>query len=251
MSTALAFLTRIRLGGEGTHLSAAYGWFPLVGAVVGGVGGLVFWTAGLAGLPASVGALLAVGAMVLLTGGLHEDGLADTADGLGAGPDRERALRIMKDSHIGSYGVLALILVTGLRFASLSAIGDGPAGGWAAALGLILAASLSRGALPFLARWLEPARPGGLGAQAGRPAPTALVLAAGLSGLMLAMVLSVGAYGIGTLVIILVAMLVGGLSLGWLFRRRLGGYTGDTLGAAQQLLESLLLLCLAGIAGMP
>ena len=97
----------------------AYGWFPAVGALVGAVGGLVLWGAGGA-VPPLAAALLAVAAQVLLTGGLHEDGLADVADGFGGGRDRERRLAIMRDSRIGTYGALALVLGVGLRVALLA-----------------------------------------------------------------------------------------------------------------------------------
>ena len=113
LGTGLAFLTRLpvrcALGGEGSLARAAWA-FPIVGALVGAFGALAFWGAALVGLHPFVAGVLAVAATLLVTGALHEDGLADTADGFGAGGSRERKLEIMRDSRIGTYGVVALVL---------------------------------------------------------------------------------------------------------------------------------------------
>src|SRR5581483_1985388 len=113
--TASLFLTRLPLArllrapppASAEALTHALRAFPLVGAAIGLIAALVYWVAALFGLAPLPGALLAVGATVLLTGGLHEDGLADCADGFGGGRDRDSKLAIMRDSRIGSYGVLA------------------------------------------------------------------------------------------------------------------------------------------------
>ena len=104
-------------------LAAAVRAFPLVGLLVGSAGALVYAVADLLGLSSSIAALLAIGAMVILTGGLHEDGLADSADGLGA-TTREKALAIMRDSHIGTFGVMALLFVLSLRVVAVSYAGS-------------------------------------------------------------------------------------------------------------------------------
>ena len=135
-SLATAVLTRIPIGFP-EHLLplpegavAASSWaFPLVGAGVGAIAAITFFVAGLLGLGDAPAALLAVLAGILVTGGLHEDGIADTADGFGGGSDRAAKLAIMRDSRQGSHGILALIFSIGLRAAALATIGDpyGPA----------------------------------------------------------------------------------------------------------------------------
>src|SRR5204863_1906899 len=115
----------------------------------------------------------AVTAGIALTGALHEDGLADTADGFGGGRDRDDKLRIMRDSRQGSFGVVALVLSIALRAAALGTIGE-PIH---VTLALIAAHAASRGVLPVLMHVLTPARPDGLGASAGRPSRTAANLA--------------------------------------------------------------------------
>src|SRR5579864_8398194 len=140
---------------------AATGWaFPLVGAGIGALGAVAFVVAEALGLADPLAALLAVLAVVAITGAFHEDGLADTVDGFGGGRTREAKLAIMRDSRHGTFGILALVLGVLLRAAALGAIGDPIHAG----LALIAAHSVSRGALPPLMRLLPPARPDGLGA---------------------------------------------------------------------------------------
>src|SRR5690606_31782388 len=141
------------------HLAQAAWAFPLAGLVVGLAGAAVLALGGLAGLPAMLAALLAVGATILATGGLHEDGLADLADGTG-GATREKRLEIMRDSRIGSYGVLALILAVGLRAAAIAALFGQP---WLAAAGMVGLAAASRAGMAAGLRLMPPARAGGLG----------------------------------------------------------------------------------------
>ncbi len=120
---ALLFYTRIRVPKSvvcnDTTLSAAYRYLPLVGLIVGGISALVFMFADHL-LPLEVSVVCAMITMLLLTGTLHEDGLADFADGFGAGRDKESRLRIMKDSHIGTYGVLALVVALLMKYSLLS-----------------------------------------------------------------------------------------------------------------------------------
>lgn len=237
--TALAFLTRLRLPVPEMDLGRAYGFFPLVGGLIGGMGGVVLLGAGMIGLPPLVAVLLGLGAMVLLTGALHEDGLADTADGLGAGADRQRALEIMKDSRIGSFGVLALMLTLGLKAAALLALA--PVQG---AVALIMAGALSRAVPPFLAALLPAARPGGLGHGAGTPRRGALLVVIGSVLAILAGIAWAGGVAYPTVAVLVAGVMVTGYGLGRLFLARLGGFTGDTLGAAQQVTELVVLLVL-------
>jgi adenosylcobinamide-GDP ribazoletransferase len=243
---ALMFLTRLPLPRWSSHRETAEGatvvtlagasWaFPLVGAVVGLIGGLIYFVALGLGLPMLAAALLAVAATAITTGGLHEDGLADTADGLG-GRTRDAKLTIMRDSRTGVYGALALIFSVGLRVAALRQIADG----WEALGALIAAHALARGFLPAIMRGLEPVRSDGLGADAGRPEQPVVLAAAGI-----AIVVALLAAGIRAGVAAGIAAAAAVLVLAWLARRQLGGYTGDVLGAIEQGSEIAALLAIA------
>lgn len=165
---AFAFLTRLPLPPVGPLpagvLASTMGLFPLVGAAVGAIGTIVFALAAVA-LPNALAALLAIAATILVTGALHEDGLADVADGFGGGTDRDAKLAIMKDSRIGSFGLLAVTLGLLLRVAALTTL----ASSGRVAGGLIAAHALSRAAIPVVMQGLAPARQTGLGASAGQP----------------------------------------------------------------------------------
>ena len=130
---------------------------PVAGLLVGLAGALVYKVASRFGLAPNLAALLALAATTIITGALHEDGLADTADGLGGGRTRERKLEIMRDSRIGTYGVCALILSFGLRWSALAAI----ANPWAVALALCAAHTAARAGLPAFMSQVAPARPDG------------------------------------------------------------------------------------------
>jgi len=173
---------------------------------------------GLLPLPA---ALLALAVSVLLTGAMHEDGLADVADGLGGGATREQKLEIMRDSRIGAYGVVALVLTLGLRAAFLSEL---PVEGLIAHLAGL--GALSRSFLPALMLTLPPARAEGLGQSAGANArPAQVLMGLGLAGVI----------GIATLADFLhvaAIMAAAAAGIGLLARRQIGGFTGDVLGTA-------------------
>jgi adenosylcobinamide-GDP ribazoletransferase len=236
---ATALLTRLPVGmtvpADGAV--AASGWaFPLVGAGIGALCGLVFVVAEMLGCGNAVAALLAVAAGIALTGAFHEDGLADTADGFGGGNSRDDKLRVMRDSRHGSYGVVALVLSIGLRAAALGTIGEPVHAG----LALIAAHAASRGALPPLMRVLAPARPDGLGAAAGRPSLTVAIVAAALGG---GIALAVLGPRTGALAL---ALSGGALALAALLaQRQIGGYTGDVLGFFQQIGEIVMLIVAA------
>lgn len=234
---AFAFLTRLpfRSGArpEAGALAQAAWAFPIAGILVGVIGGIAFEIGDRLGLPINAMALLAVGVTVLVTGGLHEDGLADTMDGLGGAADRETALAIMRDSRTGAFGVLALVFSVGLRVAALAALPDTRV----AVSALVAAHAVSRGLLPTVMLWFDPARGDGLGADAGRPSPPGATAAA-LIGLLVALV----ALGMGRGILAMVLAVVVMMALAALARRRIGGYTGDVLGAAQQSGEIVMLL---------
>jgi len=235
---AFAFLTRLpfRAGAapEPGALARAAWAFPLAGILVGVAGGIVFSLADRLGLPVNAMALLAVAATVLITGGLHEDGLADTADGLGGGAGRDEALAIMRDSRSGAFGVLALVLSVGLRVACLAALGGDAQNGVSA---LVAAHAVSRGLLPALMLWLPPARSEGLAADAGQPTPPVATLAA-----FIALVVAMIALGFGRGITAMIFAAVAVAALAILARRRIGGTTGDILGAAQQVGEIVVLM---------
>ncbi|MGQ0662488.1 MAG: adenosylcobinamide-GDP ribazoletransferase [Pseudomonadota bacterium] len=233
---ATLFLTRlpVRLGAieAGQPLGAAVRAFPLIGAGVGLIGGAAYALADVAGLSSRVAALLAIVAMITITGALHEDGLADAADALG-GADRDQRLAIMRESRIGVYGALALIFAVLLRAEALSHAG------WAgeATLLLVAAAALSRAVLPAVMFWTEPARRDGLAFAAGRP-DRRRVVDAGMIGAALA-ILCLGPVA-GAVAAATCGLVACGLArLAW---RRFGGHTGDTLGAIQQAGEIAVLL---------
>jgi len=239
---ALAFLTRlpVRPGRpwQAAELAASVTMFPLVGLLVGMLGAFAYAAATALGLPPLLAALLAIAALVASTGALHEDGLADFADGLG-GASRARRLEIMRDPRLGSFGVIALVLALLARAGALAAL-VAPAEAGAA---LVAAAALSRALLPAAMLTLPPARTEGLAAQAGRP-HLARVAAAVTIALLIALLL------LPPLVatIASAAAALAGAAVAWLAVRRLGGITGDVLGGVQQLAEIGFLLSVVAMA---
>jgi adenosylcobinamide-GDP ribazoletransferase len=254
LATAFSLLTRLPAPGlagfEEDWLARSVPYFPVVGLVVGGAaaaawrGAALLWPGGFVG---AVAALAAITAGAWLTGGLHEDGWADLFDGLaaGRGGDRERMLKAMKDSAIGATGALALALLLLAKLEALATIA-GISGRPAAEVprALLAAHILSRWSnLPLLWR-LPYVRPeGGMGrAFAGRVAGGRVA-----AGSALALLLAVAVFA-GSPRPLLAATLtatVATVAAGLFFRRRLGGITGDCLGAAQQLVELAVLLALA------
>ena len=238
--TALGFLTRLPVGQRhgGMPLAEAAGCFPLAGAAVGAIGALAFWLAGSLGLPPTIAAVVAVGATLLATGALHEDGLADVADGFGGGFGRERKLEIMRDSRLGSYGALALMASFGLRTLALTSL---------ASLDLVAAAlvaghAAARAPLPAVMAWSRPARAEGLGAAAGRPSEKQVWLGLGLGAGIALLALGPG--------VALPALLIAWAAAAFLTavaRRQIGGYTGDVLGAVEQVAETAFLLTLVSL----
>ena len=237
--TAAIFFTRVPIPHDGALMLAdlrrAWRVVPAIGALIGLGGGIVFALASWLGLPPVAAALLAVLATVALTGALHEDGLADTADGSG-GSDPERRIEIMRDSRIGAYGALALIFSVGLRVAALAAI----ARPGAAVLALIASHAVSRACMPAVMDRMQPATEEGLGAGAGTPDRTALAIAAG-SALVLALI----ALGLAAGVWALLAAAAASFATAALAQRLFRGYTGDVLGAVQQAAEIAVLLAAA------
>ncbi len=232
---ALTFLTRLPVGGPHRGLSACAWAFPIAGLAVGLFGGAVFWLSGWAGLSPWIAAFLTLAATALITGALHEDGLADAADGLGAGGAIERKLEIMRDSRIGGYGALALILATGLKASALASFAPGLAG--AAAIAAIHI--LSRAVLPAAMAVLRPASASGVAASVGRPGPGAACVAAVL-GAGAVLVLLGPCAGIAAIL----GAAVAGSVVCLFLARALGGYNGDAIGLLEQLCEIAIMLAL-------
>ncbi len=231
---AVGFMTRLPLPSWVGHgawgLDRAARYFPLAGLLVGAAGALVLAGAR-TGLPPLAASGLALATMAALTGALHEDGLADTLDGLGGGWTRDDALRIMKDSRIGAYGAAGLVLLLGIKAAVLAEL---------PASALLASGSASRLAPVCVMALLPYAR---VGDAAARAAP----VAAGPGGLAVAALFGLAPLtllGWRVLPALLAATLLTGLMAAW-FRRRLGGWTGDTLGAVQQTTELAILLAAA------
>ena len=233
---AVQFLTRLPLPWTLNPRGAKASWaWPLAGAVVGALAAVGASLALGAGLPPNVAAALALSVQAGATGGLHEDGLSDSADGLWGGHTPERRLEIMKDSRIGSYGALALVLGVLIRWSALSALfAAGSVWGPLLALG-----ALSRWPLLAMLWALPPAREGGLSRLIGRPGTATLALGGAMA--LLLGLLAAGAQAVPAALAVLAVTVLWSL----LVRGRLGGQTGDTCGAAQQLAEIAALLTLA------
>jgi adenosylcobinamide-GDP ribazoletransferase len=238
---SLKFLTRLPWsagpngGPELLPLAPATRFFPVIGMIVGAVGALIYLAADWLHLPGTASALLALAAIAIVTGGLHEDGLADTADGVGGGPNRLARLEFMADSRIGAYGVLALIFSIFLKVAGLAALA-----GADAALTLFAAAAASRGVIPLFMRAMPLAKEDGLSAAAGRPefnpVAVSVLIAAAILWLSFGFWISAGA---------IVALMIVTGAMAWWVLRMLGGQTGDVLGAVQQISEVVIILAVA------
>jgi adenosylcobinamide-GDP ribazoletransferase len=217
---------------EGALAKSAWA-FPIAGLLVGFIGAATYAFAHRMGLPPWPAAALSVVATLLMSGCLHEDGLADTVDGFGGGKTREQKLDIMRDSHIGAYGVCALILTLLLRISALASIAT------TVPVGLALLASHGggRAAMMALMFLLPPARADGLSFAAGRPSGDSIAAAAMLGFLILAICLG-PLRGIAALVLLLVVIAL----MTWLSSEQIEGQTGDVLGAVEQVSEILILL---------
>lgn len=234
---ACVLLTRLpvpRLPDHAFDNAARAVWaYPLVGLVLGGGVCALSWAATLTGLPPQIVAGLVLGALVMLTGAMHEDGLADTADGLWGGHDRTRRLEIMKDSRIGAYGVLALIIAMGLRWLGLAEV---------ELAGLVCALVISRALMTPLMLALPHARDTGLAHSVGRPGMTPVAVAVAIAALSaLALTGSAGLVALG------VAAAVA-LGIGAIAQAKIGGHTGDILGATQVTTEIAVLLTLTALS---
>ncbi len=236
---ALGFLTRLPVPGAGALAPGALGraaiWFPLVGVLVGAALGGTRLLAELVVSPQAA-TVLAIAVAVALTGGLHEDGLGDTADGLGAHTTRERRLEIMRDSRLGTFGVLAVVLAVLLGWALLSDL---------EAIDCLKAAiaahALARWTMLAAAAAFPPARPDGAGSLL-RVGPLPLAIAT-----VLAVGAALAAADPGPGLAALGAASLAAAALGGWATRAVGGVTGDVLGAIGKAAELAALLALAAL----
>lgn len=227
----MGFLTLSRIpvgaisGAVPSMAASAWSW-PLVGVVVGGIAGVIYWAALWLAVPQVLAAALAILAMILVTGGLHEDGLADLADGFGGGRTRDRVLEIMRDSRIGSYGAIAIGFSLLTRVLALGSL-DCRLGFWA----LVGLGAASRAGLPAVLRALPSARDDGLGRAASGVSPPAAFVALTLGFLAL--------LPLGPDLAVVTSLAIAGVVaiVGVWARARIGGQTGDVLGAMCQLGE--------------
>ena len=237
------FLTRLPFQSKGDlqiqDLARVSPWFPMIGLLIGAISGAVLMIAAELNLPPLSCAFLAITAGALVTGALHEDGLADVGDGFGGGYTKEEKLRIMRDSHIGTYGVLAIILSVGLRASILA----GLLGLGTAAVTLVGAAVLSRSFLPGMMYLMPCSRTDGLAAGAGSPTFRAAIIAFCL-GSLIAWPFLAGCVAIVALICALISVLI----IASIAHRQIGGYTGDVLGATQQATEIVILMTAGAFA---
>jgi adenosylcobinamide-GDP ribazoletransferase len=237
----ISLCTRLPVGpsapvGEGEVARASW-TFPIAGLVVGLVGALVYWLAVRVNAAPQPAAALALAATMLLAGAMHEDGLADTADGLG-GKTREQKLEIMRDSRIGTFGACALVISLMLRWSTVADIAEPHF----VAVALIAAHVAARAVLPAFMRLVPTARSDGLSNDAGRP-PLPGVVAA----LILGVICLLFTLGVTGTVVALLMLALAGLLLARLATRQFGGQTGDVLGAMEQLAETAILLVAASL----
>ncbi|MEP2137953.1 MAG: adenosylcobinamide-GDP ribazoletransferase [Erythrobacter sp.] len=226
---AVMLLTRLPAGrlGEPAPSFAQAAWaYPVVGALVGALSGLVFCAMAALGVPSFAAAFLALGSAALITGAMHEDGLADVADGFGGGRDAAHKLEIMRDSRVGTYGVVAVVLVIGMLASAIAEFSPSSE----AFFCFVAIGAMSRAMMLVPMTALPPARNDGLGGQAVLAEPLSLLIALGI------------AFGLSIFILLkaLVALWVMGVvafAVVVLARRQIGGQSGDVLGATQKLTE--------------
>ena len=245
---AVSFLSRISVparifDGHDGSLSRGVRAFPLAGLLVSLPAAATLLLMLVLNATPLLAAFAALAVQAVVTGALHEDGLSDTADGLGGGRDRDHALAIMKDSRIGSHGAVALLIAFGLRAAAIAELAT-HLGPLAAAMCLPATAALSRALMVWHWSALPPARTNGLAVAAGAPSKSALNLAL-ISGLALAASLLVPAASLFAYFLAVLVAALAAVAFTSKVRRVLNGHTGDTIGATQQVTEIAALAALA------
>ena len=245
---AVAFLSRLPVpdrffDGEAVPIAQSARAYGLAGVIIALPAALLLMVLLGLGVAPLFSAGLAVTCLLIVTGALHEDGLADCADGFGGGAGRERVLEIMKDSAIGAYGGLALAITVLLRTAGIAAVAAA-ASPFAAALALVGVCVASRAAMVWHWSSLPPAKSDGVAAAAGQPPEDAARFAAISGGVIMAL-LALPAAGLGGAILSVVLVAIACFGCCRLAERRIQGHTGDTIGATQQVCETAALLGLA------
>ena len=244
LHTVWIFFTRLPWPGDfglgkapnTVKLSAAARAFSFGGIVVGGLSAGVLYIGAALGLHPLAASILGLGAGMLVSGAIHEDGLGDVFDGFGGGASKAKKLEIMSDSRIGTYGMLALIIVTGLKAALLAGF---PSPGLAAGA-LFVANVLPRSGLAMMMVILKPAKKSGLGHGAGIPKKEDAIISIIIGALVAVLV-----FGPGTGIATAAVSALGLGAVGFVAKHQIGGLSGDVLGAAEQIGESFVLLALA------
>ena len=236
---ATTLLTRIPIphpaDATSSEIARSQRAFPLVGAIIGLITGLVDRSLLAIGVPPLAAAALTLGAGAAMTGALHEDGLADVGDGFGGGRDRVTKLAIMRDSRIGTYGVVVLLVGFSARLSALASLPVGlviPA--------LVVAHTFGRSVIPVLAASMPFARDDGLGRSAGRPERSSVTIA-----LVLAIVIALLCLSFKDALMAMTCTLVAASAMAALAWRQIGGVTGDVFGATEQVVEAAVLIALA------
>lgn len=244
LAAALKLLTRFRIFQDRTWPEGVTResmiWFPFIALVIGAIGAGVDGVASLAGLPPTVTAPLALMAMIWVTGGLHEGGLANVADGFGGGWTREEKLEIMQDSRIGTYGTLVVGLVLITKVSAMASLSTSET----VFSGLVIACIWSRVLMPVVAAWLGPVNADEPVAQLGKPNGNRMVISlifAALITLLLADFVAAG--------LMIGAGLVAALAVAVTAQRQIGGFTRDVLGTTQQVVELSMLIVLSAVQG--
>jgi len=239
LSLAVGLLTRVPMphpvAATTEDLARAQRVFPLVGALIGLVVGLVDRCLLAMSVPALAAAVLALGAGAALTGALHEDGLADVGDGFGGGHDKSAKLAIMRDSRLGTYGMIVLLVGFMARASALASM---PL--TAILPALVAAHALGRAAIPVLAANMPFAREDGLGKSAGRPDQASAITAA-IIGILIAWL----CVPVTDMLLAVLVGLVGAAAIAALAWRQIGGVTGDVFGAVEQVIETAVLVMIA------
>ncbi|MGF0538486.1 adenosylcobinamide-GDP ribazoletransferase [Agrobacterium sp. ES01] len=245
---SIAFLSRIPVprsffSGTGPSISGGVQTFPLAGALILAGPAILLWLLLAADAPVYLAAFLVLTLQTMITGALHEDGLSDAADGLFGGRDKDHALTIMKDSRVGSYGVIAMVLSFGLRASAIGAIATriDPI---EAALCLPAVAALSRALMVWHWSAIGPAKTDGVAASQGEPTRDA-VTAALIAAAIVAFALLWPSAGFAPMLFASAMAALACAAFTAFVRKCIGGHTGDTIGATQQICECLMLASLA------
>ncbi len=242
--SAIRFLTRLPFPmttpPKRTIMLASWS-FPIVGVIVGSFGAFSILLAHLVNIPTVAIALIALLFMAFLTGALHEDGMADIADGFGGGKNRDNKLSIMRDSQIGTFGALTLFAILGLKTIAISALLESESI-WMASAAIIATHATARASMVPVAYFLPLASESGLAQSAGKPHQSTVLISISIAVLISLVLLPILSAITATIVSIATTAIIAILAF-----RQIGGYTGDVLGAVEQSCETTMLITLTAV----